>query len=115
MASRLTANADNGALTASGLADIAKLRSDRGLSVQAEIKDLRRVVAAPAMGQGSASVRFNGGWADAHLSGNAVVERFTLGGYGLARVAGPIDLGHAGSAWRLRLDATGQGGQGAGA
>jgi translocation and assembly module TamB len=110
----LIARADNATLRAVGAADPDTLTSTRGLAVQAGVNDLRRIVAGPAMGRGALNGELTGGWNDWRLVGNAAVEPFSLGGYGLARIAGPIDLVRVKGELRLKLDATGEQGRGAG-
>ena len=105
---------DNAAAQAVGVANTDTFTSDGGLAIQASVTDLRRIVATPAMGRGTLSGRFKGGWNDWRLVGAAAVEQLNLGGYGLARVAGPVDLARAKGEWRLKLDATGEQGRGAG-
>lgn len=107
-------NGDNAAVQAQGVADAAHLTSPNGLSVTAEVADLRRIVAAPAMGRGTFAGRLTGGFADLHLTGEAAVEQFGVAGYSLARLSGPVDILHDRDAWRLKVDATGEGGRGAG-
>ncbi len=110
----LFARTDNASAQAVGVADPSALTSASGLAVQASVADLRRIVSAPAMGRGSLNGQLKGGWKDWRLVGDAAVEQLSLGGYGLARVAGPIDLARAKGQWRLKLDATGEQGRGAG-
>jgi translocation and assembly module TamB len=110
----LFARTDNASARVVGVADPKTLTSTGGLNVQLGVGDLHRILAAPAMGQGSLSGRFTGGWGDWRLVGNAAVEQPSLGGYSLARISGPIDLARAKGEWRLKLDATGEQGRGAG-
>jgi translocation and assembly module TamB len=110
----LFARADNATAEVVGVADPQNLTSPNGVAVRLGINDLSRIVAEPAMGRGSLSGRFTGGWGDWRLAGNAAVEQPSLGGYGLARVSGPIDLVRAKDEWRLKFDATGEQGRGAG-
>ena len=105
---------DNAAAQAVGVANADKLTSTSGLTVQASVTDLRRILAAPAMGRGVLNGQLKGGLGDWRLAGNAAVEQLSLGGYGLARVAGPVELTRAKGEWRLKLDATGEQGRGSG-
>ncbi len=110
----LFANSDNAAVQAVGVADPARLTTENGVQVEASMNELSRVIGAPAMGRGVVSGRLTGGWDTLRLVGDAAVERLSLGGYALARVAGPIDLSHVKDAWRLKAVAAGEQGRGAG-
>jgi translocation and assembly module TamB len=110
----LVTRTDNATAQAVGVADADTFTSDSGLAVQASVTDLRRIVAAPAMGRGALTGQLKGGWNDWRLVGAAAVEQLNLGGYGLARVAGPVDLARTKGEWRLKLDATGEQGRGVG-
>ncbi len=110
----LSAQSDNATLQAVGVADATRFRVPDGLGVQAHVSDLHRLLSTPDMGQGSLVGRFVGGWSNAHLTGNASIMQVKLGGYSLARASGPIDLVHDKGAWRLRAQAVGEQGRGAG-
>jgi translocation and assembly module TamB len=111
----LMAQADNASLKAVGVGDPARLRADGGLSLEAEVGDMHRLVPAPAMGSASLTGRLTGGWADLRLTGQAAVEKLGFAGYMLARAQGPFALAHANGDWRLTASVAGGGGAGSGA
>ena len=111
----LTASAENASLRAVGAADPARWAAVmHGLNVQAEVADMGRLVAEPAMGRAAFNGALTGDWADLHLVGKATLQSLNVGAYRLLQVAGPIDLAHAKGDWRLRANVSGQGGQGTG-
>ena len=110
----LIANSDNASLKAVGVGDPAQFTADKGLSVQATIPDMHRLVSAPAMGAASVSGQLTGGWANMQLAGQGSVARLGFAGYQLARVSGPVELSHVNGDWRLKASLSGQGGAGQG-
>jgi translocation and assembly module TamB len=110
----LIANSDNASLKAVGVGDPARFTADKGLSVQATIPDMHRLVSAPAMGAASVSGQLTGGWANMQLTGQGSVARLGFAGYQLARVSGPVELSHVNGDWRLKASLAGQGGAGQG-
>jgi translocation and assembly module TamB len=108
------ARSDNATLKAVGLGDLSRLTADKGLSIEATVADMRRLVPAPAMGAASLTGRVTGGWASLQLTGQASVGRLGAGGYQLARVSGPIALSHVNGDWRLKASLAGEGGAGQG-
>jgi translocation and assembly module TamB len=106
--------AENLSATAAGLVDRDRLTAPNGLRVSAMIKDLTRIVAAPAMGGGAFNGTLIGGLAGWRLTGAVGVDRIGIDGYSLARADGPISLGLAKRELRLQASLTGQGGAGRG-
>ncbi|HXQ09622.1 MAG TPA: translocation/assembly module TamB domain-containing protein [Caulobacteraceae bacterium] len=110
----LIADSDNASLKAVGVGDPARFTADEGLSIQATVADMHRLVSVPAMGAASLSGQLTGGWANVRLTGQGSVERLGFAGYQLARVSGSVDLSHERGDWRLKASLAGQGGAGQG-
>lgn len=106
---------DNLTLKASGPFRASDRATPTGITVDARVNDLTRIVAAPAMGSGHVTGQLTGKLDDFHLKGQAVVEKFELAGYGLTRVQGPVDLRLANRELTLKASAAGAGGRGSGA
>jgi translocation and assembly module TamB len=107
--------AENLTLTAAGLGDLGKRRiGPQGVRLVAVTPSLSRITGGPGMGPANVVARVTQtatGW---RLGGEASVERASLSGYGLERVAGPFvatfDKGELGLDARL----AGTGGRGTG-
>lgn len=110
----LAAASDNARLALAGQIDARRKAAPKGLKVQADVTDLSRIVAAPAMGHGAADAVLAGRLDDWTLAGQVAVERLSQSGYSLARVSGPAELAFAKREWRLKADLAGAGGQGPG-
>ena len=106
--------ADNLSGSASGLIDRDHLTAPKGLRVTSTIKDLTRVISAPAMGAGAFNGTLTGGLAGWRLVGAAAFERIGFDAYNLARAQGPVSLNGDANEWRLQANLTGQGGTGRG-
>lgn len=108
--------ADNLTLTASGLGDIGDRRiGPGGLTMDATVADMSRILTTPALGRTSARAVLTGQGSDWALDGTVNAERFALGGYTLARVSGPARLGLDDGELSIDANLTGQGGAGGGA
>jgi translocation and assembly module TamB len=111
---RAQVSSENLLIAANGLIDPDKIDAPNGIQVQAQVKDMSRIVQSPAMGRLTADGVFttaNKGW---RLAGKAALERVSAYDYALARVAGPIEVDGADREIRLKADLTGVGGQGKG-
>ncbi len=108
-------NGDNLALTARGLGDIGERRlGPGGLSVDATVPAMSRILKTPAMGRATAHAVLTGKTSDWSLDGTAAADRFSLGGFGLSRISGPARLAFKNGQFTIKADLAGQGGQGAG-
>jgi translocation and assembly module TamB len=106
--------AQNLTAQASGLLDRDHLTAPKGLRLAAEVKDLTRVTAAPAMGSGSFNGTMAGGLSDWKLAGVVGVTKLGAYGYSLSRAEGPVALSLAKGEYRLKTELAGQGGAGQG-
>ncbi len=111
----LAASADNAVLNAHGEADIGRQAAGpHGLAVNLSVADASKIVSTPKMGP----AKFQGGLGgDAKrwiLSGVATVERLSEGGYGLARVSGPVKIESGKGQYAIEATAAGSGGAGKG-
>jgi translocation and assembly module TamB len=107
-------SADNALISADGQIDPDKVAAPNGIHMQAQVKDMSRVVQTPAMGRLSADGVFTtvkSGW---RLTGKAEIERVAAFDYALGRVAGPVEVDGADQEVRLKADLTGAAGQGKG-
>ena len=108
-------SAENIAVTASGLGDIGERKiGPQGLSVMMTSPALSRITGGPAMGAARAAgvlTQTSAGW---RFAGQAALAKAKLGGYGLERVAGPVELSADKGELDLKLQLAGGGGRGAG-
>ena len=98
----------------SGLVNADHLTAPKGLRVVWIVRDLTRLVAAPAMGAGAFNGTLTGGLADWRLAGALAVNKIGAYGYNLARADGPVALDRVKGELRLQASLTGQGGVGQG-
>ena len=111
--------AENLSARIQGLGDLGGRRiGPQGLALTAETASLSRLTGGPPMGASrltgrviEASGRAKTGW---RLAGEATVSKAVLGGYALAQVSGPVEIGQSGAQWDVKVRLTGAGGQGAG-
>lgn len=111
---RAKVEGENLSLTARGLGDIGdKKIGAGGLTLDATVPAMNRILTAPAMGRATAHAVLTGKASDWTLDGTASADRFALAGYRLARVSGPARLGFKNGEFSIKADLTGQDGAGA--
>ena len=88
--------------------------SPKGVRVEAQAPSLSRIVGGPQMGAARVSGVMTGVAAAWRFVGDGAVSGADLGGYSLARIAGPIEMARAKGGYALKAKLTGAGGQGAG-
>jgi translocation and assembly module TamB len=111
----LRVNSQNITVAARGRGNLGERRTaPEGLATQVAVANLERVVSIPAMGP----ARWNGvtrlDGADWSLEGQGAVERFSLIGYTLARLNGPVAVGMRRGELTIEASAAGRGGAGKG-
>ena len=109
---QIQADADNVAVTASGVIDPAVWAARDGLSVRAQVKDLARLIDGPIKGRGAFDGRWTGDRDAWRLSGRVAAVNLEGLGYTLAQAGGPASLEYAKR--ELKLDTTLNGGGGKG-
>jgi translocation and assembly module TamB len=110
---RARIDADNLSLSARGLGDIgARKLGPAGLTLDAAVPVMSRILATPALGRTTASAVLTGDLSNWALDGSASAERFALAGYTLARVSGPVRLASRDGELSIKADLAGQGGGG---
>lgn len=88
--------------------------SAEGVRLEAQAPSLSRIVGGPKLGATRVSGVVTGDASAWRFVGDGAVLDAGLGGYSLARVAGPIELARAKGSYALRAKLSGSGGQGAG-
>jgi translocation and assembly module TamB len=106
--------ADYASLDLAGPVNLAKHRSDQGVSIQLRIKDVSKWLATPAIGPGRLEGTLKGGIGDAELAAQVAVQNLAFAGYNLGAASGPAHLTWRHGEWRLMATADGAGGQGGG-
>jgi translocation and assembly module TamB len=111
----LRLKADNLGVTARGLGDLGKRRTGpKGLRIEARATDLSKIAGGPAKGPASILGSLTGDQKAWRFLGEASASRIALGGYGLERVSGPVDLSSRDKAYELVANLRGAGGAGKG-
>lgn len=96
-----------------GPGDLGKRRFDN-LRVDAQAPSLSRIVGGLQAGATRLTGVVSGTGADWRFAGQASVADAQAGGYGLARLSGPIEVSRSRDGLALKVRATGAGGRGAG-
>ena len=105
---------DNGDLVLTGVLDPKKVAAPNSYELDLGIFDLKRLVAAPAMGAATAIGRLSttaDGWS---WAGKAAVKSLSTDGYSLGSLNGPVEVVSSKGEIRFKVDAQGMAGQGQG-
>ena len=105
---------DNASLTAAGLVNMDKRRSDPGLSLQVRVKDLSRAMKTPSAGPGRFDGVIKGATDDWDLEGQLGVDRLAVPSYSLQTAKAVLHLARRKGELRLAATADGAGGAGSG-
>lgn len=106
---------DNFSARAFGLGDLGQRRiGAQGLQVAAETAALSRITGGPDVGPARITGRLTEGKPGWRFAGAATLSRASLGGYGLAQAAGPLEVSENAGQWDVRIRLAGAGGRGAG-
>ena len=98
-----------------GPGDLGKGRTaPEGVQVSVVVPSLSRVAGREGLGEGALQGRLTGQVSEWRFTGTGTVSDIATGGYGLSRVAGPVELSHAKGGYSLRMKLNGSGGQGSG-
>ncbi|MDP3854642.1 translocation/assembly module TamB domain-containing protein [Phenylobacterium sp.] len=109
------ASSANLTLDARGLGNLGERRLGLdGLAVVATAREVTKVTGGPSMGAGRVVGRLKGDLDDLRFVGVAEVAQLKLGGYGLDRVAGPVELTRRGGVLAVKAQISGTGGRGTG-
>ena len=100
-------------LRAWGPGDLGKRRLDR-VQLDAQAASLSRITGGPQMGPARVTGVVTAGGGDWRFVGSGAVNAAQLGGYGLARVSGPLELSRDDAGYAVEARLTGAGGRGAG-
>jgi len=107
--------ADNLTVVLSGRGNLGERRlAPQGVRIQATTPDLQRLAGGPEMQAGRLTGVVTGTLAEWKFAGHATVSDLSMGGYGLTRIAGPVQAGRdrAGLSVKARLSGVGGKGQG---
>ena len=108
-------SAENLAFRAHGFVDRKDARIDpRGLDLVASTQNLSRLLDAPVGHAAQVSGRLTGNRTDWRFSGAAQAAEAEIGGYTLAKAAGPVDVALHGGQWDVKAQMAGSGGSGSG-
>ncbi|MFN3514010.1 MAG: translocation/assembly module TamB domain-containing protein [Phenylobacterium sp.] len=111
----LDAASANLRLVARGRADVGARRTGpAGLAVTLSTAELSRLTGGPEMGATQLSGTLRGSLEDLRFEGAGEVARLRLGGYGLERVSGPVELTRRRGELSLAARLSGAGGRGEG-
>ncbi|RAK61320.1 translocation/assembly module TamB [Phenylobacterium hankyongense] len=110
------ARAENLSVRAQGLGDLGERRlGPQGATIAAASNALSRITGGPSMGPARVAGVLTGGEAAGwRFAGSANVTQLAMGGYGLAQVAGPLELTQHSGVTTLRGRLAASGGRGAG-
>ncbi len=85
-----------------------------GLQISIAAPSLGRIAGRVGLGECGLQGRVTGQMSQWRFIGTGTASQIALGGYGLARVAGPVEFSHAKGGFGLRMKLSGSGGQGSG-
>jgi translocation and assembly module TamB len=98
-----------------GYGDLGKRTlSPGGVRLDAQAASLSRITGGPKSGAARASGVVTGTWSAWRFAGSAAVADVEAGGYGLARVSGPVELARGKTGYALKAKLAGAGGRGTG-
>lgn len=100
-------------LHAWGPGDLGKRRLDR-VRLDAKAASLSRITGGPKLGPARVTGVVTADGGDWRFAGSGVVSEAQLGGYGLARISGPLELSRDKSGFELEARLSGAGGRGSG-
>ncbi len=107
--------ADNLSLVLSGRGNLGERRlGPQGVRLEAFTSDLQRLVGGPETGAARLAGTLTGTLAQWRFVGDADVSRLAVGGYGLTRVTGPVQVARDKGGLSVKAKLTGAGGRGQG-